>query len=99
MHGGSGRVDGGIGITLDEPGMLLEAELSPVLSVSGGDPVLQERVRGIATDVLQKLGAGGSVAITIRSSLSRPMWGSGAARSSGLPLPGQSPNSTAVTCR
>lgn len=68
MHGGSGRVDGGIGITLDEPGMLLEAELSPVLSVSGGSAILQERVRGIATDVLQKLGAGGSVSITVRSS-------------------------------
>jgi beta-ribofuranosylaminobenzene 5'-phosphate synthase len=67
MHGGSGRVDGGIGITLDEPGMLLEAELFPTLSVNGGDPALQERVRGIATDVLQKIGAGGSVAITIRS--------------------------------
>ena len=67
MHGGSGRVDGGIGITLDEPGVLLEAELSPVLSVSGGDSAVQERVRGIATDVLQKLGAGGSVAITVRS--------------------------------
>jgi beta-ribofuranosylaminobenzene 5'-phosphate synthase len=67
MHGGSGRVDGGIGIALDEPGVLLEAELSPVLSVSGGDPAVQERVRGIATDVLQKLGAGGSVAITVRS--------------------------------
>lgn len=68
LHGGSGRVDGGIGITLDEPGMLLEAELSPVLSVSGGDPALQERVRGIATDVLQKLGAGGSIALTVRRS-------------------------------
>ena len=68
MHGGSGRVDGGIGITLDEPGMLLEAELAPALFISGGDPALQERVRGIATDVLQKIGAGGSVAITIRSS-------------------------------
>jgi beta-ribofuranosylaminobenzene 5'-phosphate synthase len=68
MHGGSGRVDGGIGITLDEPGMLLEAELSPELSVSGGDPALQERVRSIATDALQKLGAGGSVAVTVRSS-------------------------------
>jgi beta-ribofuranosylaminobenzene 5'-phosphate synthase len=68
MHGGSGRVDGGIGITLDEPGMLLEAELSPALSVNGGAPAVQERVRGIATDVLQKLGAGGSVSITVRSS-------------------------------
>ena len=68
MHGGSGRVDGGIGITLDEPGILLEAELSPALLVKGGDPALQERVRAIATEVLRKLGAGGSVAITIRSS-------------------------------
>jgi len=68
MHGGSGRVDGGIGITLDEPGMLLEAELSPALSVRGGDAPMQERIRSIATDVLQKLGAGGSVAITVRSS-------------------------------
>jgi beta-ribofuranosylaminobenzene 5'-phosphate synthase len=67
MHGGSGRVDGGIGITLDEPGILLEAELSPSLSVSGGDPALQERIRGIAVDVLQKTGAGGSVAITVRT--------------------------------
>ncbi|HSQ94379.1 MAG TPA: beta-ribofuranosylaminobenzene 5'-phosphate synthase, partial [Methanoregula sp.] len=67
MHGGSGRVDGGIGITLDEPGILLEAELSPSLSVSGGDPALQERIRSIAVDVLQKIGAGGSVAITVRT--------------------------------
>ncbi|OPX64137.1 MULTISPECIES: beta-ribofuranosylaminobenzene 5'-phosphate synthase [unclassified Methanoregula] len=67
LHGGSGRVDGGIGITLDEPGVLLEAELAPALSVSGGDPAVQDRVRGIVMDVLRKLGAGGNVAITIRS--------------------------------
>jgi beta-ribofuranosylaminobenzene 5'-phosphate synthase len=67
MHGGLGRVDGGIGITLDEPAVLIEAELSPLLSVSGGDAVIQERVGQIATDVLRKLGAGGSVAITVRS--------------------------------
>ncbi len=68
MHGGSGRVDGGVGITLDEPGILLEAELSGVLSVRGGDPALQKRVGGIAMDVLQKLGAEGGVAITVRNS-------------------------------
>jgi len=67
LHGGSGRVDGGIGITLDEPAVLLEAELSPALSISGGDPALQDRARTIATEVLQKLGAGGSLAITLRS--------------------------------
>jgi beta-ribofuranosylaminobenzene 5'-phosphate synthase len=68
MHGGSGRVDGGIGITLDDPGFLLEAELSPILSVSGGSPAVQERIGRIAGDVLQKLGAGGSIAITVRTS-------------------------------
>ncbi len=67
LHGGSGRVDGGIGITLDEPGVLIEAELSPVLSVNGGDAALQERVGRIATGVLETLGAGGSVAITVRN--------------------------------
>jgi beta-ribofuranosylaminobenzene 5'-phosphate synthase len=67
MHGGSGRVDGGIGITLDEPGILLETELSPRLMICGGDAVLQERIGRIATDVLQHIGAGGSVAITIRN--------------------------------
>jgi beta-ribofuranosylaminobenzene 5'-phosphate synthase len=66
MHGGSGRVDGGIGITLDEPGILLEAELSPEFSVAGCDPVIEERIRLVAADVLQKLGLGGNVAITIR---------------------------------
>jgi beta-ribofuranosylaminobenzene 5'-phosphate synthase len=66
MHGGSGRVDGGIGITLDEPGILLEAELSPEFSVAGCDPVIEERIRLVAADVLQKLGLGGKVAITIR---------------------------------
>jgi beta-ribofuranosylaminobenzene 5'-phosphate synthase len=68
MHGGSGRVDGGIGIALDEPGFLLEAELSPVFSVSGGSPAVQERIGQIAADVLQKIGAGGSIAVRVRSS-------------------------------
>lgn len=68
LHGGSGRVDGGIGITLDEPGMLLEAELAPAMAVTGGDPALRDRVERIAAEVLQNLGAGGSVAITLRDS-------------------------------
>ena len=72
MHGGSGRVDGGIGITLDEPGILLEAELSPVLQVRGGDEATRERIGQVAAGVLQSLGAGGSVAITVRSSYPCP---------------------------
>ncbi|MGD0079765.1 MAG: beta-ribofuranosylaminobenzene 5'-phosphate synthase [Methanoregula sp.] len=66
MHGGSGRVDGGIGITLDEPGIMLEAELSPVLTVCGCDPVTRERIGQVAAGILQDLGLGGSVAITVR---------------------------------
>jgi beta-ribofuranosylaminobenzene 5'-phosphate synthase len=66
MHGGSGRVDGGIGITLDEPAMVIEAELSPTMNVTGCDEVMQDRIRRVATDVLRKLGAGGSIAITVR---------------------------------
>ncbi|MGA2120500.1 MAG: beta-ribofuranosylaminobenzene 5'-phosphate synthase [Methanoregula sp.] len=67
MHGGSGRVDGGIGITLDEPGILLEAELSPVLSVTGCDLATQERIGQVAAGVLRELGLGGNVAITVRN--------------------------------
>jgi len=66
MHGGSGRVDGGIGITLDEPAMVIEAELSPTLKVSGCDGGMQERIRQVADDILQKLGAGGNISITVR---------------------------------
>lgn len=67
LHGGSGRVDGGIGITLDEPSVLIEAELAPALAVSGGDEAVRERVGEIATGVLRQLGAGGSVSIAVRS--------------------------------
>jgi beta-ribofuranosylaminobenzene 5'-phosphate synthase len=66
MHGGSGRVDGGIGITLNEPGMVIEAELSPIMRVAGCDPGLQDRIRQVVADILQKLGAAGNIAITVR---------------------------------
>jgi beta-ribofuranosylaminobenzene 5'-phosphate synthase len=66
MHGGSGRVDGGIGITLDDPGILLEAELGPAITVQGGDTAAQDRVVATASDVLRNLGAGGGVCFTIR---------------------------------
>ena len=37
MNGGLGRVDGGIGIALDDPSILLEAQASPSLEVHGCD--------------------------------------------------------------
>ncbi|MFA6332530.1 MAG: beta-ribofuranosylaminobenzene 5'-phosphate synthase [Methanoregula sp.] len=67
MHGGSGRVDGGIGITLDEPGIMIEAELASVLSVTGCDLATQDRIAKVSADVLRELKLGGSVAITVRT--------------------------------
>jgi beta-ribofuranosylaminobenzene 5'-phosphate synthase len=66
MHGGSGRVDGGIGIALDEPGILLEAELAPAFSVRGCDAATGQRIGKVASEIVQNLGLGGSVAITVR---------------------------------
>jgi len=53
MHGGSGRVDGGVGITLDEPGILIEVRQSPSLEVKGCDSITRERAsRGSASWIL-----------------------------------------------
>jgi beta-ribofuranosylaminobenzene 5'-phosphate synthase len=67
LHGGSGRVDGGIGITLDDPRILLEARQSPELDVKGCDSRTAERIRQTAADVLQGIRAGGSASITVRT--------------------------------
>jgi len=67
MHGGSGRVDGGIGIALDEPAILLEAQQSPDIRITGCDTATQERVSGIASEVLRQIHAGAGVSITVRS--------------------------------
>ena len=66
MHGGFGRVDGGVGITLDEPGILIEVCQSPVLEVQGCDSATQERIMDTAIQVLKGLHAGGNVSITVR---------------------------------
>lgn len=67
MHGGSGRVDGGIGITLDDPQILIEAEQGAVLEVHGGDEAARERIGKTASAVLDAIHAGGGADITIRS--------------------------------
>jgi beta-ribofuranosylaminobenzene 5'-phosphate synthase len=66
MHGGSGRVDGGVGIALDEPGILIEVRQSLLLEVLGCDSVTQERIMDTAQGVLKALHAGGNVSITVR---------------------------------
>jgi beta-ribofuranosylaminobenzene 5'-phosphate synthase len=65
LHGGLGRVDGGIGITLEIPDTVLEAERSPVCRVSGGDEGQIARVRMAAAAVLSHFGIPGSAAFTI----------------------------------
>lgn len=63
LTGCSGRVDGGVGITLDEPNILLEAERSEELVVSGEN---QDRARVAAQAVKDAFGLGGA-RITVRS--------------------------------
>ena len=67
LHGGSGRVDGGIGIALDDPRILIEAQQSPALEVSGCDSRTADRVKEIAQNVLTGIGAGASASITVRT--------------------------------
>jgi len=69
MHGGSGRVDGGVGITLDEPGILLEVSANPELEVNGCDSVTRERIMDTARTVLGGLRIGGSVSVTVRENV------------------------------
>ncbi|MDD4137401.1 MAG: beta-ribofuranosylaminobenzene 5'-phosphate synthase, partial [Methanoregula sp.] len=45
----------------------IEAELAPVLSITGCDPATKDRIGRVATGVLRELGLGGSVAITVRN--------------------------------
>jgi len=66
MHGGSGRVDGGVGIALDEPGIHLEVRQSPEFGVEGCDDRTAELTREIATRVLAGIRAGSSVSVVVR---------------------------------
>ncbi len=66
MHGGSGRVDGGVGIALDEPGVLIEVSQSAVLEVHGCDSKTRERITDTARQVLKGLHAGSNVSVTVR---------------------------------
>jgi beta-ribofuranosylaminobenzene 5'-phosphate synthase len=63
LTGQSGRVDGGIGIALDEPNILLEAEKSDELSVKGDHA---ERAKSAAKAVMEKFGLG-AAKIVVRS--------------------------------
>ncbi len=64
LSGSSGRVDGGVGITLDEPNILVEAERSNDLVVLGENA---DRASDAAKAVRESLGLGGA-RLTVRHS-------------------------------
>ncbi|OPY37074.1 MAG: Beta-ribofuranosylaminobenzene 5'-phosphate synthase [Methanoregula sp. PtaU1.Bin051] len=68
LHGGSGRVDGGIGIALSDPRVLLEARQSAGVDVTGCDEATTRLVKEIAARTLAGIRAGAGVSVTLRSS-------------------------------
>jgi beta-ribofuranosylaminobenzene 5'-phosphate synthase len=66
MHGGLGRVDGGIGISLEEPGILLEVSRARETTARGGDEGSRETALRAAARVLAGIRAPGGVEITLR---------------------------------
>ncbi len=69
MNGSSGRVDGGIGIALDDPHVVLEARRSTTVEVTGGDRESRERVEQAAHAVLNGLQIPGGAYIALRSTV------------------------------
>lgn len=63
MNGSLGRVDGGIGITLEEPSIVLEARPADTVQVSG-DPELNERMR----KACETISPGRGIELTIKKS-------------------------------
>jgi len=64
MNGSSGRVDGGIGLSVEDPAVVIEAKRSGELSVRG-DGESAERVKKTAEKVLAALGVRGGAEITL----------------------------------
>ncbi|MDD1653450.1 MAG: chorismate pyruvate-lyase family protein [Methanomicrobiales archaeon] len=71
LHGGLGRVDGSVGLALEEPRLLLEASLSSRCTVMGGEPWAGEVAGDVAGRVLAGIHAGAPAAFTIREGVPR----------------------------
>lgn len=69
MNGSLGRVDGGIGLALEEPSTLLEARRSEGLAVIGGDEDTRRRAEAACRQMLSHLGIEGGVELTLRRTL------------------------------
>ncbi len=67
MNGASGRVDGGVGVTLDEPGCVLDARKGTGIEVRGGDEEARRRVAEAARVVTEGLGLPGGAEIALHT--------------------------------
>ncbi|MDD1674475.1 MAG: chorismate pyruvate-lyase family protein [Methanomicrobiales archaeon] len=67
MHGGIGRVDGGIGLAIQDPATVLEATPADGLEIAGGNPARIARVRAVAAAVMQEGGCIRGARITIHT--------------------------------
>ncbi len=66
LNGSLGRIDGGIGVTLDYPNVVIEAEASDSIVVEGEKV---ELVESITRKVIDKISPGNGVKIKIRSTI------------------------------
>jgi beta-ribofuranosylaminobenzene 5'-phosphate synthase len=71
LNGSLGRVDGGVGLALDEPSLLLEAARSSECEIRGTDEEACTRVRRAAEAMLTHIGNPGGVSITLRQTVSQ----------------------------
>ncbi len=67
MNGASGRVDGGVGIALDEPGCVIDACIGPAIDVHGGDEAARRRITEAARAVTEGLRLPGGAEITLHA--------------------------------
>ncbi|NLM30195.1 MAG: DUF98 domain-containing protein [Methanomicrobiales archaeon] len=67
MNATRGRVDGGIGIALDEPGCILDARRSAGIDLHGGNETTRHRVLEAALAVTEGLGLPGGAEITLHA--------------------------------
>jgi beta-ribofuranosylaminobenzene 5'-phosphate synthase len=71
MNGESGRIDGGIGIALKEPGILIEVQRGDGIEIHGGDEDCRHAVRRAAERMHEAMGIPACADITLRRTYPR----------------------------
>ncbi len=69
LHGGLGRVDGGMGIALAHPSTIVEARFAPRVTIQGGDPEMNHRALESVKAILKYGGISSGALVTIHQSL------------------------------